>query len=314
MATNANAAPFGITLRGLPLPVRLTLSLFLIAVGLGYFSALMQLHFRDASKGEPLPTPNDVVEIFSGVENWPLPKPAPAPAHVQAGSDDHGAGGRLAKRRQEHGQAPSSSSTRKTPRRPTAIPPTRPRCTGARKRTAGGGRVDPFARRAAEDRPTTTTSCRCRRRWPTSRCLTWTPTSQFMVHRSDPGPVLQLPRESGPDRAQAARRLLRLRRRAGRPASRPHQPADELGKPDADHAPAPAQLLHVVDADRRDFRVQQLLRSGSAASWRRWCCWRRWRTCAAGGWPGSKRRPLLRAGHHRARARSSASAWCCKSC
>ncbi len=79
MATNANGngAPFGITLRGLPLPVRLTLSLFLIAVGLGYFAALMQLHFRDASKGEPLPTPNDIVEIFSGVENWPVPKPAP---------------------------------------------------------------------------------------------------------------------------------------------------------------------------------------------------------------------------------------------
>ncbi len=79
MATNANAAPFGITLRGLPLPVRLTLSLFLIAVGLGYFAGLMQLHFRDASKGEPLPTPNDVVEIFSGVENWPIQKPAPPP-------------------------------------------------------------------------------------------------------------------------------------------------------------------------------------------------------------------------------------------
>ncbi len=79
MATNAtgNGAPFGITLRGLPLPVRLTLSLFLIAVGLGYFAGLMQLHFRNASKGEPLPTPNDVVEIFSGVEGWPVPQPAP---------------------------------------------------------------------------------------------------------------------------------------------------------------------------------------------------------------------------------------------
>lgn len=63
----------------MPLPVRLTLSLFLIAVGLGYFAALMQLHFQNASKGEPLPTPNDVVEIFSGVEGWPIPKSAPPP-------------------------------------------------------------------------------------------------------------------------------------------------------------------------------------------------------------------------------------------
>ena len=82
MATNVNGngAPFPLTLRDLPLPARLVLSLFLLAVGLGYFSALVQLHFRNASRGEPLPTPDDVVEIFSGVENWtgknpPPPKP-----------------------------------------------------------------------------------------------------------------------------------------------------------------------------------------------------------------------------------------------
>ena len=75
MATNANGngAPFGVTLRDLPLPARLTLSLFLLAVGLGYFSALVQLHFQNASRGEPLPTANDVVEIFSGKANWPNP-------------------------------------------------------------------------------------------------------------------------------------------------------------------------------------------------------------------------------------------------
>ncbi len=79
MATDANGndAPFRITLRELPLPVRLVLSLFLLAVGLGYFSALVQLHFQNASRGEPMPTPNDVVEIFSGVENWPVQMPAP---------------------------------------------------------------------------------------------------------------------------------------------------------------------------------------------------------------------------------------------
>ncbi len=79
MATDANGndAPFKVTLRELPLPVRLVLSLFLLSVGLGYFSALVQLHFQNASRGEPLPTPNDVVEIFSGVQNWPVQMPAP---------------------------------------------------------------------------------------------------------------------------------------------------------------------------------------------------------------------------------------------
>ena len=81
MATNGhdNGAPFSITLHGLPLPVRLVLSLFLLAVGLGYFAALVQLHFRDASRGEPLPTTDDVVEIFSGVENWSGKNPPPKP-------------------------------------------------------------------------------------------------------------------------------------------------------------------------------------------------------------------------------------------
>ena len=76
---NGNGAPFKLTLRDLPLPVRLVLSLFLIGVGGGYFSALVQLHSRNASPGQPLPTPNDVVEIFSGVEGWPVPKPPPPP-------------------------------------------------------------------------------------------------------------------------------------------------------------------------------------------------------------------------------------------
>ncbi len=44
---NSNGAPFKITLRDLPLPVRLVLSLFLIGVGAGYFSALVQLAFPE---------------------------------------------------------------------------------------------------------------------------------------------------------------------------------------------------------------------------------------------------------------------------
>ncbi|HEY7426449.1 MAG TPA: c-type cytochrome domain-containing protein [Gemmataceae bacterium] len=63
-------APRVFTLRELPLPVRLTLSLFLLAVGAGYLAALVQLHFQHASKGNPLPTPDDVVARFSGKENF----------------------------------------------------------------------------------------------------------------------------------------------------------------------------------------------------------------------------------------------------
>jgi hypothetical protein len=54
------------TLRDLPLPAKLVVSAFLMAVGLGYFSALVQLHMKHSSmEGSPLPTPNDVVERFS---------------------------------------------------------------------------------------------------------------------------------------------------------------------------------------------------------------------------------------------------------
>jgi hypothetical protein len=73
---NGNGVPFRLTLRELPLPARLTLSLFLMAVGLGYFSALIQLHFKDANPGEALPTPDDLVEIFSGVEHFWTGAPA----------------------------------------------------------------------------------------------------------------------------------------------------------------------------------------------------------------------------------------------
>lgn len=55
-----------LTLRDLPLPAKLVVSAFLMAVGLGYFSALVQLHFKHSSMaGSPLPTPNDVIERFS---------------------------------------------------------------------------------------------------------------------------------------------------------------------------------------------------------------------------------------------------------
>lgn len=59
-------APHIFTLRELPLAVRLTLALFLLSVGLGYVSALVQLHFQHASPGELLPSRNDAVRVFHG--------------------------------------------------------------------------------------------------------------------------------------------------------------------------------------------------------------------------------------------------------
>jgi hypothetical protein len=54
-------------LRLLPMPAKLVLAVFLLAVGLGYFSALVQLHLQHSSRnGEPLPSAADVVEIFAG--------------------------------------------------------------------------------------------------------------------------------------------------------------------------------------------------------------------------------------------------------
>jgi hypothetical protein len=59
-------ASHSFTLRDLPLAARLTLAVFLISVGIGYVSALVQLHFQHASPGELLPTPDDAVRVFFG--------------------------------------------------------------------------------------------------------------------------------------------------------------------------------------------------------------------------------------------------------
>jgi hypothetical protein len=58
--------PRTLILRNLPLAARLTLAVFLISVGIGYVSALVQLHFQHASPGSPIPTPQDAVRIFHG--------------------------------------------------------------------------------------------------------------------------------------------------------------------------------------------------------------------------------------------------------
>src|SRR5262245_27341191 len=55
-----------LTLRDLPLAARLTLAAFLISVGIGYFSALVQLHFQHASPGSLLPTADDATKVYHG--------------------------------------------------------------------------------------------------------------------------------------------------------------------------------------------------------------------------------------------------------
>ena len=61
------------TLRHLPLPAKLVVSVFLMAVGVGYFSALVQLHFQHSDKdGTPMPTAANVVAVFAG-KKWPDP-------------------------------------------------------------------------------------------------------------------------------------------------------------------------------------------------------------------------------------------------
>jgi hypothetical protein len=56
------------TLTDLPLPARLVLATFLITVGIGYLSALVQLRVQHASAGEAMPGVEDVRRVFHGEE------------------------------------------------------------------------------------------------------------------------------------------------------------------------------------------------------------------------------------------------------
>ncbi|MCS6850120.1 MAG: hypothetical protein NZ700_02995 [Gemmataceae bacterium] len=63
---NAEPCPC-FTLRQLPLAGKLVVATFLLSVGLGYFSALVQLHFQHAKPGQPLPDAEDVVRAYHGL-------------------------------------------------------------------------------------------------------------------------------------------------------------------------------------------------------------------------------------------------------
>jgi hypothetical protein len=55
-----------LVLRDLSLPTRLVLAAFLLSVGLGYFSALVQLHFQHATAGQLLPGPEEAKNNYHG--------------------------------------------------------------------------------------------------------------------------------------------------------------------------------------------------------------------------------------------------------
>ena len=58
--------PDRLVLRNLNVPARLAIAAFLVSVGVGYFSALVQLHFQHASPGKLLPEPNDAADTYYG--------------------------------------------------------------------------------------------------------------------------------------------------------------------------------------------------------------------------------------------------------
>jgi hypothetical protein len=59
-------SPERFVLRNLPLAARLALAAFLVSVGIGYFSALVQLHFQHARPGNLLPDGDDATDIYHG--------------------------------------------------------------------------------------------------------------------------------------------------------------------------------------------------------------------------------------------------------
>jgi hypothetical protein len=68
-----------VTLRDLPLPVKVVASVFLMAVGVGYGSAMVQLHMQDSKSGQPMPTVADVIRKYTGKVKFDPAKPPPAP-------------------------------------------------------------------------------------------------------------------------------------------------------------------------------------------------------------------------------------------
>lgn len=60
----SDTTPRPFTLRDLSLPTRLTLAVFLVVVGLGYFAALLNLRAQEGRPGELLPSPDELEKIY----------------------------------------------------------------------------------------------------------------------------------------------------------------------------------------------------------------------------------------------------------
>lgn len=61
-------------LRNLNLPARITLACFLLSVGIGYVSAMVQLHLQHAGPGNVIPSTDDVIRQFHGAPGDPKSK------------------------------------------------------------------------------------------------------------------------------------------------------------------------------------------------------------------------------------------------
>lgn len=61
----SDVSPQPFRLHSLPLPARLVIAVFLVSVGIGYFSALVQLHFQGATPGHLLPGFAEVERTYS---------------------------------------------------------------------------------------------------------------------------------------------------------------------------------------------------------------------------------------------------------
>ena len=66
---NHDEAAKRFSLRDLPIPAKLVVTCFLLAVGGGYSAAMVQLHMQDSKSGEPMPTVHDVILKYTG-KKW----------------------------------------------------------------------------------------------------------------------------------------------------------------------------------------------------------------------------------------------------
>src|SRR5262245_32440298 len=71
------------TLRDQPLPVKVVAAGCLMAVGIGYTSAMVQLHMKDAKSGKPMPTIEDVIRKYCGKARYNPNAPPPVSRFVQ---------------------------------------------------------------------------------------------------------------------------------------------------------------------------------------------------------------------------------------